>query len=132
MEPKGVKVLLVDDEKSFRRPMKVWLKSLNYQVISKKNGETAIASIEKERPTVIFLDIQLPEMDGIETLKRIREIDKDLPVIMLTAYATEERIEEAIKLGIDGFFLKSESFDRAYNLIQTVLNRLKNKQNKSI
>lgn len=125
MTANEVKILLVDDEKGFRRPMELWLKSLGYQVRSVESGEAALISLEDDRPTFIFLDIRMPGIDGIETLRRLREKYKDLPVVMLTAYATDERITEAIKLGIDGFFPKNEKFDRVYALIQAVLNRLK-------
>lgn len=121
------KILLVDDEKSFCRPMEIWLKSLHYQVATAENGEDALALIEKDRPTIVFLDIVMPGLGGIETLRRIRKTDQDLPVIMFTAHPRDENITEAIKLGIDGFFPKGENFNRLLILINTVLNRLERK-----
>lgn len=128
MEPKEIKILLVDDEESFRRPMEIWLKSHGYKVTDCGGGEEALTLIKNERPTVVFLDLIMPEgLDGLETLQRIREIDKELPVILITAYGSDQRITEAIKLGIDGFFSKSASFNSLLILINSVLNRLKMK-----
>lgn len=126
MKPEEIKILVVDDEKGFRQPMEFWLKSHGYNVTDCESGEEALTLIKNERPTIVFLDLIMPQrLDGLETLQRIREIDKELPVILITAYGTDQSITEAIKLGIDGFFPKEESFNRLAILINTVLNRLK-------
>ncbi|MBU4199207.1 MAG: response regulator [Verrucomicrobia bacterium] len=117
MEPKDIRILLVDDENGFRRPMEFWLKAKGYQVTGVGSGEEGLASIERERPTLVYLDMKMPGMNGIETLRRIRDKDKTLPVIMITAYGTLQDMEEAEKLGVSGFFKKDEDFATAAKLI---------------
>jgi CheY-like chemotaxis protein len=77
-------------------------------------------------PDIVFLDILMPGMDGIETLAEIKKIRSDLPVIMVTAYASEERKEEAKRLGAVGFFAKSDDLSLAARLIKSALEKIGN------
>ena len=117
MEPKDIRILLVDDEDGFRRPMEFWLKAKGYQVIGVNNGVEALAQIERERPTIVYLDMKMPGMNGIETLAKIREKDKTLPVIMITAYGTPKDMKAAEALGVSAFFQKDDDFASAAKLI---------------
>lgn len=121
MEPKDIRILLVDDEDGFRRPMEFWLKAKGYQVIGVNNGADALVQIERERPTIVYLDMRMPGMNGIETLKKIRENDKTLPVIMITAYGTPDDMKAAEALGVSGFFKKDDDFASAAKLIVVAL-----------
>lgn len=121
MEPKNIRILLVDDEDGFRRPMEFWLKAKGYQVIGVNNGTDALAQIERERPTIVCLDMKMPGMNGIETLAKIRKTDKTLPVIMITAFGTPNDMKAAEALGISGFFQKDDDFASAAKLIVIAL-----------
>jgi len=121
MEPKDIRILLVDDEDGFRRPMEFWLKAKGYQVIGVSNGAAALAQIELERPMIVYLDMKMPGMNGIETLAKIREKDKTLPVIMITAYGTPNDMKAAEALGVSGFFMKDDDFASAAKLIVIAL-----------
>ena len=121
MEPKDIRILLVDDEDGFRRPMEFWLKAKGYQVIGVNNGANALTQIERERPTIVYLDMKMPGMNGIETLAKIRENDKTLPVIMITAYGTPNDMKAAEALGVSGFFMKDDDFASAAKLIVIAL-----------
>lgn len=121
MEPKDIRILLVDDEDGFRRPMEFWLKAKGYQVVGVNNGADALAQIERERPMIIYLDMKMPGMNGIETLAKIREKDKTLPVIMITAYGTPNDMKAAEALGVSGFFKKDDDFASAAKLIVVAL-----------
>ena len=121
MEPKDIRILLVDDEDEFRRPMEFWLKAKGYQVTGVNNGADALAQIERERPTIVYLDMRMPGMNGIETLAKIREKDKTLPVIMITAYGTPNDMKVAEALGVSGFFRKDDDFASAAKLIVIAL-----------
>ena len=114
-------IMVVDDEVDFNYMMSYWLKAKGYNVISKSNGTDAIEVIKKNPPDMIFLDIAMPLMDGVEALKQIRDIDKDLPVIMITAYGTQDRMNTCQNLGISGFFAKEDNFDSLLDIIDTVL-----------
>ncbi len=117
-----IRVMLVDDETDFSKPVAFWLESKGYSVTVAPEGETALELIEKSRPDIIFLDLRMPVMDGIETLRRIRKFDKQLPVIIVTAeYANENKFAEARKLGSSGFFPKKGSFEELEKIIETTL-----------
>jgi len=121
MEPKDIRILLVDDEVGFRRPMEFWLKDKGYQVTGVSTGADALAQIERERPTIVYLDMKMPGMNGIETLENIRKKDKTLPVIMITAYGTTDDMNRAEALGVSGFFQKDDDFSNAAKLILVAL-----------
>ena len=121
MEPKDIRILLVDDEDGFRRPMEFWLKAKGYQVVGVNNGADALTQIERERPMIVYLDMKMPGMNGIETLAKIRENDKILPVIMITAYGTPNDMKAAEALGVSGFFMKDDDFASAAKLIVIAL-----------
>lgn len=121
MEPKDIRILLVDDEDGFRRPMEFWLKAKGYQVVGVNNGADALAQIELARPTIVYLDMKMPGMNGIETLAKIREKDQKLPVIMITAHGTPKDMKAAEALGVSGFFKKDEDFASAAKLIVIAL-----------
>ncbi|MBU1858237.1 MAG: response regulator [Verrucomicrobia bacterium] len=116
-----IRILLVDDEDGFRRPMEFWLKAKGYQVTGVNSGAAALDEIERERPMIVYLDMKMPGMNGIETLAKIREKDKTLPVIMSTAYGTPKDMKAAEALGVSGFFQKDEDFVSTAKLIVIAL-----------
>lgn len=84
---KSVKtILVVDDEESIRFLYREELEDEGYRVITASDGEEALRTLKKESPDLVTLDIRMPGMDGIEVLHLIREMDKEVPVIMSTAY----------------------------------------------
>ncbi len=115
------KVLVVDDEKDFLFTMEYWLKSKGYEVKTATDGFKALEAIKTFSPNIILLDINMPGMDGVETLKRIRDIDKDIPVIIITAYIGEERVAEASSYQISGLFYKDKDFKEGLLLLESVL-----------
>ena len=119
MPPK--RILLVDDEEELLKAMKIRLASWGYDVITATSGKEAIRLTKKEIPEVIILDIMMPEIDGIETLRRIRRFNKKIPVIMLTAYGDEDRLAKTKKLGIAGFIQKGTEFESASSLVRVAL-----------
>ncbi len=117
-----IRVLLVDDEEDFVMPVSYWLQSRGYETATVANGQEALDAIEKQMPDIVFMDINMPVMDGLETLRRIRELYKGLPVIMVTAaYQDEKNFEKANKLGISGFFPKHSSLPELGRIIEASL-----------
>lgn len=116
-----VSLLLIDDESDYSDTMRFYLKAKGYMVRCASSGEAGVKEIIQERPDIIFLDFMMPGMDGVETLKKIREIDAMLPVIMVTSYATDEKVNEARSLGISAIFPKDEDFSLAARLISQAL-----------
>lgn len=125
MEQK-IRILLIDDETDYSDTMGFYLKAKGYRVRTAQSGQEGIEEIEREQPDIVFLDFMMPIMDGAETLKKIRVAHADLPVIMVTSYASEKLIEEATGLGITAIFPKAEDFSIAARLIQEALETVRN------
>jgi len=121
MDNKNIKVLVVDDEADFRQLMKFWLETKGYSVIVASGGEEAIDITEKESSDIIFMDLRMPGIDGVETIKRIRRFNKVIPIIVISAYADELKIEEANQYQISGVFHKDKGFDEGLALLESAL-----------
>lgn len=101
------KILLVDDESHIRKYVGLILKSLGAPtIIEASNGKEAIAVYQRENPDLVLLDVNMPQMDGIETLKKLREVDPDCVAIMLTSLANRQTIEQAAELGAINYIRK--------------------------
>lgn len=104
-----MRIVVIEDEKPIREGLVRILNKINsdYHVVnSAENGKEGLEKIEQERPDLIFLDIQMPDMDGLEMLKRVREQKISVKVVILTAYSDFEYAREAISLGIENYLLK--------------------------
>jgi DNA-binding NtrC family response regulator len=93
------KVLLVDDELEFVSALTERLQLRNYDARSATNASEALTSIKKDPPDVVLLDLKIPGMDGIEILKKIKENDSTIQVIILTGYGDIESVKEAMRHG---------------------------------
>ncbi len=98
-------VLVVDDEENVRESLSVILND-DYEVLTAASGQEALSKIEQQRPGMLFLDIRMPEMDGLETLRRIREKDQSLDVVIVTAVDNPVTPVESRRLGISGYIVK--------------------------
>ncbi|MBC8872323.1 MAG: response regulator [Planctomycetes bacterium] len=112
------RVLLVDDEESFVAALGKRLNARGLRVETSLSGEDAIAKAEHHAFDVIVLDLAMPGMDGIETLKRLRERDPDLQIILLTGHGSIEKAVEATKLGAMDFLQKPASLSDLLDLIR--------------
>lgn len=102
------KILVVDDEPHIVRLVQVNLEKAGYVVTTASNGQEALDAVAKEQPDLMVLDVMMPEMDGLETLKRLKgnpETD-DIPVILLTAKAQDSDVFEGWKSGADLYLTK--------------------------
>lgn len=115
------KILVVDDEVDFLEVIRVRLESNGYDVITALNGEAALKKIKDEKPDAVLLDILMPGLDGLEVLRRIRKVDEDLPVYIITAFSTEERFKMANKFGASGFIVKTDDLSKQIKGISSVL-----------
>lgn len=112
------RVLLVDDEESFVDALGKRLNARGLTVETSNSGEDAIEKAENHAFDVIVLDLAMPGMDGIETLKRLREVDPDLQIILLTGHGSIEKAVEATKLGAMDFLQKPASLNDLLELIR--------------
>lgn len=124
----GEKVLVVDDEKHIVKLLEVNLEKAGYKVICAYNGYEALEKIKEDMPNVIILDIMMPEMDGIEVLKKIRENPqtKRLPVIMLTAKSSDEDIFLGWKEGADSYLTKPFEPAEVVVMVKGILKDIEN------
>ena len=105
------KILIVDDEPSFCERLKTLLKNHGHEVLTAYNGKDALDSFMQGRPHFTLLDLRMPEMDGLDVLKKIRAIDPKAPVMIMTAWGTDEMELQARRLGATDFLSKSISLD---------------------
>src|SRR6185503_17658396 len=105
MNPSGT-VLVVDDERTLARAIKAFLRESGYEAEVASDGESAVGMLQSLRPDVVFADVRLPGMSGIDLLRRIREFDPAIPVIVMTAHGTIEGAVEAVKLGAFDYMKK--------------------------
>lgn len=98
---------------------------MNCAITTASNGKEALEQLARDRPDAVFMDIIMPVLDGMDTLEIIRKKDKDLPVFMISAYQSEDRVEHAKDLGASGFLNKDAGVKQG---IENILNQLKDKK----
>jgi two-component system, chemotaxis family, chemotaxis protein CheY len=100
-------ILIVDDEAHIRKYVTLILKSLGVtSVVEASNGEEAVATFERVQPDMVLLDVNMPQIDGIETLKRLKAAYPDCIVVMLTSLANRATVEQALELGAANYIRK--------------------------
>ena len=114
------RILIVDDEVSVRESLRFILKD-QYKILLAETAREALTLFEREGPHLILLDIILPEMDGIAVLKRIRELDTTIPIIMLTATRTVKTAVEAMKLGATDYLSKPFDIEELKLIIEKAI-----------
>jgi len=102
------KILIVEDEESLLKLESILLTSKGYDVRGVPNGRLALEAIAEEKPDLILLDIMLPEIDGFEVCRRVKEDPetRNIPVVMLTAKKTREDMAKGEKVGADWYITK--------------------------
>ena len=100
------RILVVDDERSMRELLHIVLRREGYTVFLAENGQTALATLERERIDVLISDIKMPDMSGVDVLRAAKQIDADLVGIMVTAFASTETAVEALRLGAYDYLMK--------------------------
>jgi DNA-binding response OmpR family regulator len=119
------KILVIEDDRLVRRVITDILKNRDYDVDSADSGEDGIAKAEKSSYDVILLDIHLPGIDGIETLREIRKAQPESSVIMLTGSPTLETVKDAIKIGAVDYLSKTTDPDKLNEVIQKAIRNRK-------
>jgi len=118
MNPNEIKILVVDDEEIVRESLSEWFIEDGYQVETAEDAAEALKKINKARWDIYFLDIKMPGMDGMELHRRIREIDKEAIVIIITAYAAVDTAVQALKEGAFDYVTKPFDPDSLSHLVR--------------
>jgi two-component system chemotaxis response regulator CheY len=112
------KVLVVDDAAFMRMRLSNLLKQAGHQVVEASNGREALGAYAAEKPDLVFMDITMPEMDGLEALKRLRALDPEARVVVCTALGQQSMVIEAVKAGARDFIVKPFQPDRVLQAVQ--------------
>ena len=117
------KILIVDDDPDLRRAMKIRLRANHYDTVQASDGHSAIAMVQKERPSLIILDLGLPAGDGFAVLKRLQDTDtlSRIPVIVLTARCAQFNEQQALQAGAAAFFQKPADDGELLDAIRTTV-----------
>ena len=99
-------ILVADDELAHRSMVRQHLQRLGFGVLEAADGRAAVDTVVRQKPALVIMDLRMPELDGIAALREIREADKSVPVLMLTAFGTIQSAVEAVKLGAYDYLQK--------------------------
>lgn len=126
-----IKIMLVDDEEGFLQAMKKRLEKRDFKVITAISGNWALKNLEANKDTdVVILDIKMPGMDGIETLKEIKTKYPLIEVIMLTGHATIESAIDGMKLGAFDYLLKPCALETLIKKVEESVNKKREHEKK--
>lgn len=114
-------ILVVDDDQAIREVLADFLTGQGFEVIGAAGGLEALTRIEAKPPALILLDIRMPGMDGLETLRRIHEVSPTLPVLMITGNDDADTVQEALRLGAHDCLSKPFDFGYLERAIHKVL-----------
>ena len=111
-EDRKGKIMIVDDEEDLRLVLSDFFSQKGFEIVTAQDGEEAVRKFQKEKPGVILMDVRMPRMDGIAALKKIKDIDSNVGVVMATAMQDEKSTRESIKFGAYAYVLKP--YDLSY------------------
>lgn len=123
METLAGNILVVDDDSDIREVLGDRLESLGYRVLAAETAKTGLELLERQNPQLVLLDIEMPDMNGIDMLREIRRREHDVTVVMITAYGTIERAVEAMKEGAYDFIPKPFEPDHVALIVAKALER---------
>jgi two-component system, OmpR family, response regulator len=116
------KALVVDDTKNIRTLLTTCLEINDYEVIAAKNGQEAIELLKNEKFHLAFLDIKMPEISGTTVLKKMREMGIDIPVVIMTAFATIKNAVDCTKLGAVAYLQKPFTAEKVKSVLNEIFN----------
>ena len=116
-------ILIVDDEKNILQTLSPILQDEGYEISTAENGTDALRMVKEEAPLIVLLDIWLPDIDGIEVLKKIKEQQPEIIVIMMSGHGTIETAVKATKLGAYDFIEKPLSMEKVSLIVKHAIDR---------
>lgn len=122
-------ILIVDDEESIRKTLQAILQDSGFKVFQSKDGETALQMVDDVKPDLIFLDIWMPGMDGLEVLEVLKNKGKKIPIIMISGHATIATAVKATQEGAFDFIEKPLDLDLILNTVNKALNSSDDNEN---
>ena len=120
------KILIVDDEARILLLLQSLLKANGYDVVTAKDGNSALDAVKSDTFDLVITDLRMSPMDGMELFKEIKTLQPDLPVILLTAYASVETAIEALKNGAFDYLSKPFKVDEMLDIVKRAIESSKN------
>ena len=114
------KILIVDDDKDIVKIVTTMLEGRGWDVTAAYNGREALDMVNASRPDIILLDIMMPEMNGIEVLKRIKKMDSGVRIVMITAFGDVESYLDSMELGAYEYINKPIETDELLDMIEKI------------
>jgi DNA-binding response OmpR family regulator len=121
---KTLKILIVEDEKKLASLLKESILDTFFKVIIAKDGNEGLKKYNSFKPDIIITDIMMPFCDGLEMTQKIKELDENIPIIVLSAHSDKEKLLKAIDLGINKYFIKPFDPDELINYINKIVPKL--------
>jgi len=115
---KRLKILVVDDEPHIREVMLKLLETEGYETMTADSGDAALQIMPDFQPQLVFLDIRMPDMDGIQCLRNIKESESDAEVIMISGFATMDMARRCLEIGAFDYIGKPLTFDHIRDVIR--------------
>jgi DNA-binding NtrC family response regulator len=132
MNPVGQTILVADDDTYIQEVLGDRLESLGYRVLRAGDGKLALEMIERQDPQLVFLDIEMPGMKGLDVLRELRKRDKDFPIVMITAYGSIDLAVEAMKEGAYDFIPKPFKATHIAHVVEKAMERQKLRREKEV
>jgi two-component system NtrC family response regulator len=118
-------ILIVEDKTSFAEVLKIALEDAGFSTLMVNTGREAIQTLKRERVNIVLLDLRLPDIDGLDVLRELKNIDIDTKFIIMTAFGTIERAVEAMKLGASDFLTKPFDTEHLVILVRKIIQEQK-------
>lgn len=125
-----LKILITDDSKLLRKKLRAELEKLDCDVLEAENGKEAIMRDLTEQPDGIILDIVMPEVGGVETLQVIKEINPEIPVIMLSSAGTSQKLKQTLELGALDFIQKPYTSEQIKQAVEQIRRKVEENHGK--
>jgi DNA-binding response OmpR family regulator len=103
---KELKILFVEDEVNISKLLKDAIAEYFFSFTVASNGEEGLKKFKKVKPDIVITDIMMPKLDGLEMTKKIKEVDENIPIIVLSAFSDKDKLLKAIDIGITKYFIK--------------------------
>jgi len=123
MRAGSASILVVDDEQSIRRLLRTTLAGHGYRILEAASGQAALDMLARERPDVVLLDLGLPDLDGVEVIRRLRGSSSRVPIIVLSSHNGEAEKVGVLDLGADDYVTKPFGMAELVARIRSVLRR---------
>jgi len=115
-----LKIMVVDDEANIREVLESFLESEGFDVVTAESGASALSALEYEEPHIVLLDIRMPDIDGIQCLRKLKEMNEEVQVVMMSGFATLQMAQKSLEIGAFDYIRKPLSFVHLKEVIQQI------------